>query len=223
MADHDGTDIPNYWSYPSNFVLLEHFYESIESWSLPAHFELVSGWAAQCSQSQPPNVNTCKDNWTGKIWGSNDPEPALWTDITYLLFQNGITWAAYLDGGIGQAHSHTSVPATWDPLPGFETVQEDGQVGNAELNLTQFYSDAADGTLPQVTWVFPKLSDSEHPTAKVSAGQTYVTSVINAVMSGPDWGSSAIFVNWDDSDGFYDHEPPPTVDAQGLGIRVPAF
>jgi phospholipase C len=103
-------------------------------------------------------------------------------------------------------------------------VQDDGQVANGEVNLQQqFYSDAANGTLPQVSWIFPKLPDSEHPTAKVSEGQSYVTGLINAIMSGPDWSSSAIFVSWDDSDGFYDHEPPPYLDAQGLGIRVPAF
>ena len=51
-----------------------------------------------------------------------------------------------------------------------------------------------------------------------------MTGLINAIMQGPDWSSSAIFVTWDDADGFYDHEPPPfQFDKIGLGIRVPAF
>jgi phospholipase C len=224
MGYHDGTDIPNYWAYAQNFVLQDHYYEAIESWSLPSHFMIASGWAAQCSPFYPLDVNSCSSTWTGKIWGPNNPVPNLWTDITYLLYQNGITWNAYVDGGIAQAHSRVATPATWDPFPGFQTVQDDGQVANGEVNLQQqFFSDAANGTLPQVSWIFPKLPDSEHPTAKVSEGQTYVTSLINALMSSPDWSSSAIFVSWDDSDGFYDHEPPPYIDAQGLGIRVPAF
>jgi phospholipase C len=50
-----------------------------------------------------------------------------------------------------------------------------------------------------------------------------VTRLINAVMRGPDWKSSAIFVTWDDWGGFYDHVQPPRVDGQGYGFRVPAL
>ena len=42
-------------------------------------------------------------------------------------------------------------------------------------------------------------------------------------MRGPDWNSTAIFLTWDDWGGFYDHVKPPTVDAMGYGIRVPAI
>ena len=42
-------------------------------------------------------------------------------------------------------------------------------------------------------------------------------------MAGPDWGSTAIFLAWDDWGGFYDHEPPPNVDGQGYGFRVPGL
>jgi phospholipase C len=42
-------------------------------------------------------------------------------------------------------------------------------------------------------------------------------------MSGPEWSSTAIFVAWDDWGGFYDHVVPPTVDANGYGLRVPGL
>ena len=42
-------------------------------------------------------------------------------------------------------------------------------------------------------------------------------------MKSPDWSSTAIFLAWDDWGGFYDHVAPPTVDAQGYGLRVPAL
>jgi hypothetical protein len=45
--------------------------------------------------------------------------------------------------------------------------------------------------------------------------------MINAVMQGPDWGTTAIVLTWDDYGGFYDGVPPPQVDAYGLGPRVP--
>ena len=48
-----------------------------------------------------------------------------------------------------------------------------------------------------------------------------MTSLVNAVMNGPDWDSTAIFLAWDDWGGFYDHVAPPTVDENGYGLRVP--
>jgi phospholipase C len=69
----------------------------------------------------------------------------------------------------------------------------------------------------------PNGKVSEHPTALVSDGQTYVTSLVNAVMQSPDWSSTAIFLSWDDWGGFYDHVSPPVVDQNGYGLRVPGI
>jgi phospholipase C len=62
---------------------------------------------------------------------------------------------------------------------------------------------------------------SEHPPGSVTDGQEYVTSIVNAVMESPDWMHTALFVTWDEWGGFYDHVPPPVVDFEGLGFRVP--
>jgi phospholipase C len=49
-----------------------------------------------------------------------------------------------------------------------------------------------------------------------------VASIVNAIGQSKYWNSSAIVVVWDDSGGFYDHEPPAFIDQQGgLGFRVP--
>jgi phospholipase C len=71
--------------------------------------------------------------------------------------------------------------------------------------------------------VIPDLTVSEHPKASIADGQAYVTGLINAVMQGPAWKSTAIFLAWDDWGGFYDHVPPPRVDENGYGLRVPGL
>jgi phospholipase C len=227
MGYHDGKDLPNYWQYAQNYVLFDHFFESAESWSLPAHLALFSGWAAKCTQVNPPDINSCSSDLNGSFWSpQNDPEPYLWTDITYLLYKHNITWNAYLDGGLGNPiGGNTGVQGIWAVLGGFETVNDDGQYNNAVgIQATQFYTDAQYGTLPQVSWVLPDYVDSDHPQASVKNGQTFVTSLVNAVENGPDWDSSVIFVMWDDMGGFYDHEPPPfNIDFDGPGMRVSAM
>ena len=45
--------------------------------------------------------------------------------------------------------------------------------------------------------------------------------MLNALMQGPDWSSTAVFLTWDDFGGFYDHVPPQQIDSYGLGYRVP--
>jgi phospholipase C len=101
-------------------------------------------------------------------------------------------------------------------------VRQNHQLGNVQT-LTNFFLQAQDGTLPAVSWINPNGTVSEHPPALVSAGQTYVTGLINAIMNSPEWKSTAIFLSWDDWGGFYDHVVPPVADENGYGLRVPGI
>ena len=114
------------------------------------------------------------------------------------------------------------MPQIWNVLPGFTDVHQDDQTGNIQ-DLSRFFAAAKAGALPAVSWIFPDAADSEHPPARVSQGQSYVTGLVNAVMKSPDWKSSAVFITWDDWGGFYDQVVPPSVDALGYGIRVPGL
>jgi len=145
-----------------------------------------------------------------------------------------VSWKYYLASGTEpdcendgestctQRPQRATTPGIWNPLPYFDTVRQDGQVGNVQ-DVVNLYKDAANGALPAVSWVVPSGDLSEHPPSKVSAGQAYVTSVVNAIMRSPDWSSTAIFLSWDDWGGFYDHVVPPHVDRNGYGLRVPGI
>ncbi|HEX8917014.1 MAG TPA: alkaline phosphatase family protein [Chloroflexota bacterium] len=224
MGYHTQSDIPNYWSYASNFVLQDHMFEPVASWSLPQHLYMVSGWSAKCADTTNPL--SCQSSLAGvNYWTGKNPTPYAWTDLTYLLHQNHVSWGYYLDNGsagVGYGNTGTGVPYIWNVLPGFADVRQDGQSGNIQ-DLSNFYTAAASGTLPKVSWIVPQLADSEHPPGLVSQGQSYVTKLVNAVMRSPDWQSSAIFLSWDDWGGFYDHVVPPTVDGNGYGLRVPGL
>jgi len=113
-------------------------------------------------------------------------------------------------------------PEIWNPLPAFTTVREDGQLGNVQ-DTSRFLAAARDGHLPAVSWVVPDEAHSEHAPATPADGERYVTRLVDTVMRGPQWKSTAIFLTWDDWGGFYDHVPPPRVDGNGYGMRVPGI
>jgi phospholipase C len=239
MGYHDQREIPNYWTYARNFVLQDHMFEPNLSWSLPAHLLMVSGWSAKCTvkgdpmscvgapdlPAQPPDF---KGNLKHTI-----PDYA-WTDLTYLLHKHGVSWRYYVFKGTqpdcedDAAMSCKAIPqdaktpGIWNPLPWFDTVRENWQLGNV-TSLRNFFTSARRGTLPAVSWVVPTGKVSEHPPGLVSAGQAYVTTLVNAIMRSPNWKSTAIFLTWDDWGGFYDHVVPPRIDADSYGIRVPAI
>jgi phospholipase C len=78
--------------------------------------------------------------------------------------------------------------------------------------------------LPAVSWVIPDGENSDHGYGSELGkddGPDWVASVVNAIGKSPYWKSTAIVVLWDDWGGFYDHVPPPQLDYQGLGFRVP--
>src|SRR2546423_71674 len=121
-----------------------------------------------------------------------------------------------------KVHPRVNTPGIWNPLPRFTDVRQNGDLGRIR-HVWRFLAQAHAGTLPAVSWVVPSQRFSEHPPASIQAGQAYVTRLIDAVMRGPDWKSTAIFLTWDDWGGFYDHVVPPVVDGAGYGLRVPGL
>jgi phospholipase C len=217
MGYHDFHEIPNYWNYAHLYVLQDHIFESVASYSLPAHLYMLAGQSG---------------GYIGK--GQSRPNHYYFPEITELLAKGNIDWKYYVTAGASPGVNDPDEPdistaqgphkyTFWNPLPAFPAVEHNPSQRSREQYTDQFYKDASMGNLPQVSWVIPSEPVSEHPPASVSAGMAYVTKLINSVMSGPDWSSTAIFVSWDDWGGFYDHVPPPKVDRYGYGIRVPGL
>jgi phospholipase C len=247
MGYHDAREIPNYWTYARRFVLQDHMFEPNQSWSLPQHLFMLSEWSAFCRDPLIPGscrnalgrpaLDETKPIAHRKDKFGNPNNGALlygWTDLTYLLHKNQVSWGYYVfKGNEPDCENDASVtcapveqgprtPGIWNPLPSFTDVRQDNQAGNIQ-SLNRFFDAAHRGHLPEVSWVIPNSGVSEHPPASVSAGQAYVTGLVNALMRSPDWKSTAIFLSWDDWGGFYDHVVPPYVDKNGFGLRVPGM
>jgi phospholipase C len=231
--------IPNYWAYADDFVLQDHMFAPVDSWTLPSHLFMLSAWAAYCPN--PSDPMSCKTDInlsdSSKRWNYGQKPVYAWTDITYLLDRAGVSWRYYVGNNTCWQHPPCKLPEgrkayqtsyNRNPLPGF-TSFHDGErangVGDNVLPVNDFLSAAKNGTLPSVAWIAPTSAVSEHPSgpSTVRDGMAYVTRLVNRTMQSPEWGSTAIFLFWDDWGGFYDHVVPPRVDKMGYGLRVPGL
>jgi phospholipase C len=201
MGYHTESDIPNYWTYARDFVLQDRLFEPNSSWSLPEHLFLVSEWSAHCTQHDNPGscTNSLENPGLPPDFGGGAgpgagrrPAPIYaWTDLTYLLHKNHVSWGYYVVPGsepdcqndaalsCAPVMQNSRTPGIWNPLPYFDTVKADGELKNIQP-VANFYAQAKTGELPAVSWVVPSGEVSEHPPAPVSFGQSYVTSLVNA-------------------------------------------
>ena len=220
-------DIPNYFAYAQNFVLADRMFSSIKADSFTNHIYTIAAQdhnAIMFRGALKPQGNPG--------WGCDSPvgdfaelmdaegnlsnEPPCWDFQTLVdsLESIGVSWKFYAPGQ-GQVGYN------------FSTLDAINHIRNGPLwtaNVVPdgaFVSDAMTGKLPAVSWLVTG-TENDHPKGcGICSSENWAVNQINAVMQGPDWKSTAIFMTWDDFGGFYDHVPPPVKDQFGLGPRVP--
>ena len=132
----------------------------------------------------------------------NDSFVSTHKSVFELLDQNSVSWKIYSD----------QYPLSFGSLL-FKYVAD--RAAQHVFPMSQYYSDAAAGTLPNVSFVDPRFLDrprvesDEHPPSNVQVGQKFVSDVIKGLMASPNWSTSALFLTYDEHGGFYDHVAPP--------------
>lgn len=215
-------DIPNYWTYAQNFVLADNMFSSLAGPSFPNHLYSVAaqsggainvpvGGSWGCDAVSTTTVQVMDNQ--GSI---TDMFPCFdFQTIADSLQTSGISWKYYAPGQ-GQSGY------IWSAFNAIKHIRETALWNTNVVPDTQFEADATSGDLPAVSWLVTTFVNSEHPAGgNTCAGENWTVQQINAIMQGPEWNSTAIFLTWDDYGGFYDHVAPPDLDVYGLGPRVP--
>ncbi|MGD0423795.1 MAG: alkaline phosphatase family protein [Candidatus Bathyarchaeia archaeon] len=238
MGYYDSSDIPYYWDYANQYVLDDNFFSSLMGPSFPNHLYIASGTNGPVNKLPPLCLQApCKWIKDGRI--IDDPPSDYdwqglsldWSTLAQELSNANVSWTWY-DG-----KAEPTKPDVWDILPLFSYFQNNpDQLVEHVRNTQAFVNATHNGQLSAVSWIFPGgwipptypsvcrgESTSEHPPARSDCGMDYVSYLVNQVMQSQYWQSSAIIITWDDYGGFYDHVPPPQVDAYGEGFRVPTL
>ncbi|MFI6099922.1 alkaline phosphatase family protein [Lentzea sp. NPDC051213] len=131
------------------------------------------------------------------------------------LEAKGVSWRFYVE-------NYAKGEKARVPLLSFRRFVEDPKLAGRIVDLSEYYRDLSAGTLPSVAYVVSSGS-SENPPSRIQAGQELAQSMTSSLARSRYWPNSAFMVTWDGPGGFYDHVPPPQVDQDGFGFRVPAL
>jgi phospholipase C len=219
-------DIPNYFAYARYFALGDQMFSSIPSDSYPAHLFTIAAQSAQAVDI-PHGLHPGGDSWgcdAPHNWAvrSETPQGIFFsvypcysnvTTMADLLDQAGISWKSYAPTANQSGYGFNIYNA-------IKGIREGPEWTANIFPYTQFAADAQAGNLPAVTWLVAGQEATDHPPHSLCFGENWVVEQLNALMQGPDWDSTVVFIVWDDFGGVYDHVPPPApVDVYGFGPR----
>ncbi|MEX2274391.1 MAG: alkaline phosphatase family protein [Actinomycetota bacterium] len=226
-------DVPNYWHWAQENVLSDNFFASVLGPSYPNHLCFVAGdhfgVFDNPENSRPVPV---PEGGRSKSWGCDAPDNVFVVlrdrdgstrqtrpcfdaeSVPDQLQRERIPWAYY-------APNRNQVGYIWSTLNSFPTIFGSDLWERNVRPVDHLIEDIEANALPAVSWIVPRYELSDHPPWSSTNAHNWTTQIVNAIMRGPMWEHTAIFITWDEWGGFYDHVAPPVVDQTGLGIRVP--
>lgn len=212
-------DLPNLWKYAQTFTLSDRTFSSMHGVSHPNHMYIVGGTSDNIIGGPNPSSQRGCDSNKGTTIEQLDPVGNVINIFPCVDFPTlgdsmeaqGISWKVY---------SQNLNP--WNPYDYVNHVRNSDLWTQHVVDVSELNNDlGTQGALPSVSLVIPPPMQSHHPVRSICYGENWLVQQLNALMSGPNWNSTAVFITWDEAGGFYDHVPPPQVDQFGLGTRVP--
>lgn len=224
----DPAQIAPYWAIARTYVLGDHMFPTQSSSSFTAHQDLIAGGTPMA------NGNNVIDFPIPASWGCDAPKGTVTSLISPIgIYQRNkgpfpcFTYATLRDlldarGLSWRYFTNTLTQHVWNAFDAISTVRY-GPEWNSNIITpeTLIFRTIRANELPAVTWVIPDGANSDHPGNRSDTGPSWVADIVNTIGKSPYWQSTAIVVVWDDWGGEYDNVPPPQIDGQGLGMRVP--
>jgi len=260
MAYLTRQDIPFHYALADAFTICDAYHCSLLGPTDPNRYHMWTGWVGNDGLGGGPVINNAEAGYD-------------WSTYPERLERNGISWTIYQDSGVGLDaagywgwtsdayignygdNSLLYFHQYRNAQPGDALYEKARRGTNIAVPNTPFDAlfgplrdDVRNNRLPQVSWIVAPEAFSEHGNWPANYGAWYIAQVLDALTSNPEvWSKTALFITYDENDGFFDHIVPPTpprsaaegastVDASneifpgspgnvrgpyGLGIRVP--
>lgn len=258
MGHFTRAEIPYYYALADAFTVCDAYHASIFGPTNPNRLYFFSGTngLAVGNDGKQAVENVDDGNWTADIAKDKPDFVAFdWETYPERLQAAGVTWKVYQeydnfgDNLLASFKSFRNIPRnSWQFQKARSiasgSTSENMNTSEGHYLIDSFARDVAGGTLPQVSWIVPPASLSEHPNAPPGYGEFLISRLMDIFVQYPEvWAKTVFILNYDENDGFFDHVPPPVpaLDAQagkstvsvdgenfhgepvGLGPRVPAI
>jgi len=96
-----------------------------------------------------------------------------------------------------------------------KSLETDGvtpEPANHQYDSHDFFDALAAGNMPAVVFLkAPAFQDGHAGYSNPIDEQNFIVQVVSALQASQEWGSTALVLAYDDSDGWYDHQAPPIV------------
>lgn len=260
MAYLTRRDIPFHYALADAFTICDAYYCSLLGPTDPNRYHMWTGWCGNDGRGGGPVIDNAE---AGYGW-STYPERLERAGISWKIYQDIGTgldeaghWGADEDAYIGNYGDNSLLyfHQYRNAVPGSALYEKARRGTNIAAPGTPFDAlfsmlreDVRGNRLPQVSWIVAPEAFTEHGNWPANYGAWYISQALDALTSNPDvWSKTALFVMYDENDGFFDHLVPPTpprspaegastVDTRdeifagnadnprgpyGLGIRVP--
>jgi phospholipase C len=208
MGYYARPQLPFHWALADHFTLGDAYHASILGPTHPNRLMATSGTIDPSGKHGGPVVAT--NSTPDTMWSCS------WTTIQELLEDKGVSWKVYTPSNVGVSGRFASLNkyVTWQP--GFYDPNTTTSLALTEKAFKQtfpndFAADVKSGKFPKVSWIIPPLGFDEHPSASPTNGQWFVSMVLRELTSNPKvWSKTALFIMYDENDGWFDHVAPPT-------------
>ena len=211
-------DIPYHFALADAFTVCDAYHCSILGPTDPNRYHMWTGWVGNDGQGGGPVVDNAEAGYD-------------WSSYPERLQAAGVTWKVYQDAGQGLDGPHYW---GWGPpyignygdnallylhqyqnaLPGsplFQGALTGTNISAGGTLFDIFRQDVLANQLPQVSWIVAPEAYSEHPNWPPNYGAWYVSQMLDALTANPEvWSKTALFLMFDENDGFFDHMVPPT-------------
>ncbi|MFE5914120.1 phosphocholine-specific phospholipase C [Streptomyces wedmorensis] len=222
MAHLTREDIPFHYALADAFTICDAYHCSFIGATDPNRYYLWSGHTGNDGTGGGPVLNNAEAGYG-------------WTTYPERLEAAGVSWKIYQDIGDG-----LNAAGSWgwindafrgnygdnsllyfnnyrnaqpgNPLHDKARTGTNAKAGEGFFDILR--ADVQAGRLPQVSWIAAPEAFSEHSNWPSNYGAWYIAQVLDALTSNPDvWARTALFITYDENDGFFDHVVPPFVGA----------
>ncbi|WP_405775183.1 phosphocholine-specific phospholipase C [Streptomyces sp. NBC_00859] len=218
MAHLNRKDIPFHYALADAFTVCDAYHSSFMGATDPNRYYLWSGHVGNDGKGGGPVLGNAEAGYD-------------WTTYPERLEKAGVSWKIYQDTGDGldAAGSWGWIDDAYrgnygdnsllyfntyrNAKPG-DPLYEKARTGTDAKNGDGFFdilkADVKADKLPQVSWIAAPEAFSEHPNWPANYGAWYISQVLDALTSNPEvWSKTALFVTYDENDGYFDHVVPP--------------